>query len=169
MYGIGNTIGAGIFALTGIAVQYTGPSLCLSFTMAGLMCLTTAMMYAELCARFPYNGSAFSYVYATFGELAAWIVGWNILPFYGAACSGLARALVSYSLGFLEKFGFKFPKWISNVTVIGIEECCPLAVVYMMIIAVINCLGTEKGSQFNSTLTIAKLVTLIFIILVAFS
>lgn len=120
--------------------------MCISFLIIGAVSISTAMMYAELCARYPSNGSAFSYVYATFGELAAWIVGWNILPFYGAACSAKSRALVSYSLGFFEKFGFKFPKWISNVTLFGIEECCPLAVVYLGIIGLINCLGTKQGA-----------------------
>ena len=139
MYGVGNTIGAGIFALTGIAVQYTGPSLFLSFTLAGFMCLTTALMYAELCARFPSNGSAFSYVYASFGELAAWIVGWNVLPFYGAAASGLSRALVSYSTGLLSKFGIFLPNWMTKITIFGIEECCPLASFIMVIICFINC------------------------------
>ncbi len=86
LYGIGFTIGAGIFVLPGIAVQYTGPSMFISFFIIGAVSLSSAMMYAELCARFPFNGSAFSYVYATFGELAAWIVGWNILPIYGAIC-----------------------------------------------------------------------------------
>jgi len=65
------------------------------------MNLGTAMMYAELHARFPFNGSAFSYVYATFGELAAWIVGWNLLTFYLIMSSGLARALASYFDRFL--------------------------------------------------------------------
>lgn len=115
----------------------------ISFLFIGAVSLSSAMMYAELCARFPYNGSAFSYVYATFGELAAWIVGWNIIPIYGAICCAKSRALVSYSLGFFEKFGFKFPKWISNATFFGIEECCPLAVVVLGIICFINCLGTK--------------------------
>jgi basic amino acid/polyamine antiporter, APA family len=101
LYGIGATIGAGMFALSGIAVKYTGPSLVLSFLFAGIMNLGTAMMYAELHARFPFNGSAFSYVYATFGELAAWIVGWNLLTFYLIMSSGLARALASYFDRFL--------------------------------------------------------------------
>ena len=138
MYGMGNTIGAGIFALTGIAVQYSGPSLCISFGVAGLLCFTTAMMYAELCARFPSNGSAFAYVYATFGELAAWIVGWNILPFYGAAASGLARGLVSYVVGLLTKLGVKVPSYISGIEIFGIQGCNPLAALFIVIICIMN-------------------------------
>jgi APA family basic amino acid/polyamine antiporter len=101
MYGVGNTLGAGIFALPGLAVQYSGPSLFIAFIFAGMLNLTTSLVYAELSARFPTNGSAFSYVLATLGELCAWIVGWSILPFYGAAASGLARAFVEYLVGLL--------------------------------------------------------------------
>ena len=93
MYGIANTVGAGIFSLTGIAVHYTGPSLFISFALTGVVCITIATIYGELSARYPSNGSAFSYVFAIFGEFAAWIVGWAILPNTGYAASGLARAL----------------------------------------------------------------------------
>lgn len=105
LFGLGNTIGAGIFALSGIAVQYTGPSLFLSFMIGGLMCLSTAFMYAELMSRYPTNGSAFGFFYATFGELPAWLVGWYLLPRYGAVSAALARAMTSYLAGLLAKFG----------------------------------------------------------------
>jgi APA family basic amino acid/polyamine antiporter len=138
MYGISNIIGAGIFALAGIAVKYTGPSLFVSFGVAGMLCLITAMMYAELCARFPSNGSAFAYVYASFGELAAWVVGWNVLPFYGATVSGLARALVTYIVGLLAKFGINVPRYISCVEVFGIQDCNPLAALFTVLICLVN-------------------------------
>ena len=133
------------------------------------MCGTTAMMYAELCARFPSNGSAFAYVYATFGELAAWIIGWNILPFYGAAASGLARGLVSYMVGFVTKLGFNVPSQISNFTVLGLEDCNPLAALIMCIICLLNFQDTKTQSTFNNTLTTIKLIALSFIIIVALS
>lgn len=100
MYGVTNTLGAGVFAMTGIAVQYTGSSLFISFFCAGLMCLLTSLIYAELCARFPINGSSFTYVYITYGEAAAWMAGWNILPLFGATSAILARALTSYTTRF---------------------------------------------------------------------
>jgi APA family basic amino acid/polyamine antiporter len=121
LYGIGNTIGAGIFALTGIAVQYTGPSLFLSFALGGLMCLSTAFMYAELMSKYPSNGSAFGFVYATFGELPAWIIGWYLLPRYGAVSAALSRAMTSYLVGLLEKFGIGFPTSLTFITIFGID------------------------------------------------
>ena len=71
--------------------------------------MTTAMMYAELSSRIPINGSAFSYTYVTFGELPAWIVGWNLNLRYGMSASGLARGMASYWNGLLLKFGVNVP------------------------------------------------------------
>lgn len=169
MYGLGNTIGAGIFALTGIAVQYAGPSLCFSFAIAGTMCLGSAFMYAELCSRFPSNGSAFAYVYATFGELAAWIVGWYLTLRYGASASGLARAMSAYFVGLSAKFGMPLPLWLAKTTIFGIENCCPLSVVFLIILCAVNCRGSSDSERFNTVLTIGKVVTLLVIIFVAFT
>jgi APA family basic amino acid/polyamine antiporter len=112
MYAVGCTIGAGIFALTGIAVQFAGSSLFVSFALAGFVNLCSAFMYAELCSRFPSNGSSFTYVYMTFGELAAWIVGWYLIVVYATTTSGLARALASYFVGLLSIIGLNLPRWI---------------------------------------------------------
>lgn len=105
LYGIGNTIGAGIFALIGVAVKYSGPSLCFSFALAGLLCLSTAFTFAELMARYPSNGSAFSFMYASFGELMAWLTGWLLLPRYGAVSAALSRAMTSYLNGVISFIG----------------------------------------------------------------
>ena len=77
MFGIGNTIGGGIFALTGIAAQYAGPSIAVSFIITGFAAIACGLMYAELSSRVPQAGSGAAYTYVTFGELPAWIVGWN--------------------------------------------------------------------------------------------
>lgn len=99
-------------------------------------------MYAELMSRFPSNGSAFGFVYATFGELPAWIIGWYLLPRYGAVSAALARAMTSYMVGLSAKFGIFLPTWFSKVTVFGIEECCPMSAFFLLILCGINCLGT---------------------------
>ena len=133
MYGVGTTIGAGIFALTGIAVQFTGSSLFLAFTLAGIMCLSSAYMYGELASRFPSNGSSFTYVYMTFGELAAWMVGWSLIISYAVFASGLARALSAFTVGLLQLINLGLPQWIYSVTFFGITDCCPLAVLYLAV------------------------------------
>ena len=137
MFGIGNTIGAGVFVLTGIAVQYSGPSLCFGFLFSGLVALCTALMYAELSSRLPLNGSAFAFTYATFGELPAWLVGWNLNLRYGISASGLSRGITSYFVGLLKKMGLNLPTWMYKATIFGIPNCSLLAPMFIMILSAI--------------------------------
>ena len=89
--GIGCTIGAGIFVMPGIvAATHAGPGILLSFMLAGVACAIAALCYAELAVIIPASGSAYSYTYATLGELAAWLIGWNLLLEYGLANSAVA-------------------------------------------------------------------------------
>lgn len=169
MYGVGSIIGAGIFALTGLAVQYAGPSLFLSFILAGFTSVCSAYMYAEFSSRFPSNGSAFIYVYTTFGELPAWIIGWYLLISYGVASSGLSRALSYYFVGLLEKFGLFLPRYLFDVSIFGQQDCCPMATIFLMLFAYINCKGTKESERFNTYLTGGKIITLLIIIAVAFT
>ena len=76
--GFGNTIASGIFMLQGIAAKYAGAGVFISFIIAGLVSLLTALIYAEFSSRMPFSGSGYIYIYASFGELPAWIVGWNM-------------------------------------------------------------------------------------------
>ena len=168
MFGIGNTIGAGIFALTGIAAQYAGPSLFLSFLIAGGISMITAMMYAELSSRIPINGSSFSYMYVTFGELPAWIVGWSMNLRYGMSASGMARGMSSYFNGLLVKLGVNVPSWMLGVDVLGIKNCSIEAVVFLALLNYMYTRGIEESNSFNTVFTILKLVTLVLIIFIAF-
>ena len=94
-----------MFALTGIAAKYAGPSVCVSFLISGLVALSSGLMYAELSSRIPKSGSGFNYAYCTSGEIFAWLVGWNqTLRFLGSS-SALSRGLVSYFNGLVEKCG----------------------------------------------------------------
>src|SRR5512144_961267 len=86
MLGIGAIIGAGIFVLTGTAAaQYAGPAIVLSFVLAGLGCLFAGLCYAEFSAMIPIAGSAYTYGYATLGELVAWIIGWDLILEYAVS------------------------------------------------------------------------------------
>jgi len=81
--GVGSTIGAGIFVLTGtVAAQHTGPAVIVAFVLAGFACLMAGLCYAELASMIPVAGSAYSYTYATLGEGAAWLVGWCLVLEY---------------------------------------------------------------------------------------
>src|SRR5581483_2531434 len=83
MLGIGAIVGAGIFVLTGVAAaQYAGPAIVMSFVVSGFACAMAALCYAEFAAMIPVAGSAYSYSYATMGELVGWIIGWDLVLEY---------------------------------------------------------------------------------------
>ena len=169
MFGIGNTIGAGVFALTGVAAQYAGPSVFLSFLVAGAVALMTALMYSELASRIPINGSAFAYTYVTFGELPAFLVGWNLNLRYGVSAAGLSRGLASYFNGLLARFGIGLPAALNNLTVFGIENCSVEAVAFLTVLTLIYSNGMQESNIFNLIFTTLKLATLALIIILGYS
>ena len=81
-FGIGAIIGTGIFVIVGEAIAQSGPALVISFLIAGVTCVFSALSYAELASAIPVSGSAYTYAYATMGELLAWIIGWDLLLEY---------------------------------------------------------------------------------------
>jgi APA family basic amino acid/polyamine antiporter len=110
MLGIGAIIGAGIFVLTGTAAaQYAGPAIVLSFILAGLGCLFAGLCYAEFSAMIPIAGSAYTYGYATMGELTAWIIGWDLILEYLFGAATVAVGWSGYFVAFLAELGLKLP------------------------------------------------------------
>lgn len=100
--GVGAIIGAGIFAMTGrVAAQDAGPAVMLSFVVAGVACALAALCYSEFAAMVPVAGSAYTYTYATLGELAAWIIGWDLILEYSMSCATVASAWTHYFNEFL--------------------------------------------------------------------
>ena len=88
--GLGAIIGTGIFVIIGEAIGTAGPSIILSFVIAGVTCMFSALAFAELASSIPVAGSAYTYSYATIGELAAWIIGWDLIVEYGVSIAGVA-------------------------------------------------------------------------------
>src|SRR6202167_1469798 len=104
--GIGAIIGAGIFVLTGTAAaQYAGPAIVWSFVLAGIGCLFAGLCYAEFASMIPIAGSAYTYGYATLGELVAWIIGWDLILEYALGAATVASGWSGYVLSFLQDFG----------------------------------------------------------------
>src|SRR5881397_4100192 len=104
--GVGAIIGAGIFVLTGLAANvYAGPGLVLSFVVAGIGCALAALCYAEFASMVPVAGSAYTYAYATLGELFAWIIGWDLVLEYAVASSTVAHGWSHYLFSLLKLFG----------------------------------------------------------------
>src|SRR5574337_89138 len=113
--GVGAIIGAGIFVLTGLAAHdHAGPALTLSFIIAGLGCAFAAFCYAEFASMIPVAGSAYTYAYATLGELMAWIIGWDLILEYGMASSTVAHGWSKYFLHFIELFGLHIPTYLAS-------------------------------------------------------
>jgi APA family basic amino acid/polyamine antiporter len=110
LLGIGAIIGAGIFVLTGTAAaQYAGPAIVLSFVLAGLGCLFAGLCYAEFASMIPIAGSAYTYGYATLGEFAAWIIGWDLILEYLFAASTVAVGWSGYFTAFMAGIGLTLP------------------------------------------------------------
>src|SRR3954467_4954562 len=100
--GIGAIIGTGIFVLTGLAARnYAGPGLVVSYVIAGLACAFAALCYAEFASMAPVAGSAYTYAYATLGELLAWIIGWDLVLEYAMACACVSSSWSKYFNEFL--------------------------------------------------------------------
>src|SRR6202795_79939 len=110
MLGIGAIIGTGIFVLTGtVAAQNAGPAVILSFVLAGVASIFAALCYSEFASLVPMAGSAYTYGYATLGELFAWIIGWDLILEYAFGAATVASGWSGYVLSFLQDFGILLP------------------------------------------------------------
>ncbi len=108
--GIGAIIGTGIFVLTGAAAaNYAGPAIVLSFILAGIACVFAGLCYAEFASMIPVAGSAYTYGYATLGEIFAWIIGWDLILEYAFGAATVASGWSGYVLSFLQDFGIHIP------------------------------------------------------------
>jgi APA family basic amino acid/polyamine antiporter len=119
--GVGAVIGAGIFVMAGLGAQYAGPGLMLSFILSGLGCAFAGLCYAEFAAMIPLAGSAYTYSYATLGEIFAWIIGWDLTLEYAMGASTVSSGWSSYFIEFLKMFGLKLPIWFSYDHWTGLE------------------------------------------------
>src|ERR671926_1709119 len=108
--GVGAVIGTGIFILTGQAAHdKAGPALILSFVVAGIACIFAALCYAEFASMAPVAGSAYTYAYATLGELFAWIIGWDLVLEYAVGAATVAHGWSHYFQDFLNLIGTQLP------------------------------------------------------------
>jgi basic amino acid/polyamine antiporter, APA family len=111
--GVGAIIGAGIFVLSGLGAHYAGPGLMLSFVLSGLGCAFAGLCYAEFAAMIPLAGSAYTYAYATLGELFAWIIGWDLTLEYAMGASTVSSGWSNHFIELLKIFNIKMPLWLA--------------------------------------------------------
>jgi basic amino acid/polyamine antiporter, APA family len=122
--GVGAIIGAGIFVLSGLGAHYAGPGLMLSFVLSGLGCAFAGLCYAEFAAMIPLAGSAYTYAYATLGELFAWIIGWDLTLEYAMGASTVSSGWSNHFIELLKILNIKMPLWLAydHWTAIKIAE-----------------------------------------------
>jgi basic amino acid/polyamine antiporter, APA family len=175
--GVGAIIGAGIFVLTGLAANvYAGPGLVLSFVFAGIGCTLAALCYAEFASMVPVAGSAYTYAYATLGELFAWIIGWDLVLEYAVASSTVAHGWSHYLLSFLALFGVTLPAaWTGNPIDFDPAQhawvqtgayCNLPAALIVLLVTVILVIGIRESATFNAAMVVLKLVVVLFVIIV---
>ncbi|MGO9095971.1 MAG: amino acid permease [Bryobacteraceae bacterium] len=111
--GVGAIIGAGIFVLSGLGAHYAGPGLMLSFVLSGLGCAFAGLCYAEFAAMIPLAGSAYTYAYATLGELFAWIIGWDLTLEYAMGASTVSSGWSNHFIELLDMLHIKMPLWLA--------------------------------------------------------
>ena len=120
--GVGAVIGAGIFVLSGLGAHYAGPGLMLSFVLSGLGCAFAALCYAEFAAMIPLAGSAYTYAYATLGEIFAWIIGWDLTLEYAMGASTVSSGWSNHFIELLDILHIKMPLWLAYDHWTGLNE-----------------------------------------------
>src|SRR6202047_217970 len=111
--GVGAIIGAGIFVMAGLGAHYAGPGLMMSFVLSGLGCAFAGLCYAEFAAMIPLAGSAYTYAYATLGEIFAWIIGWDLTLEYAMGASTVSSGWSNHFIELLNIFNVKMPLWLA--------------------------------------------------------
>jgi basic amino acid/polyamine antiporter, APA family len=167
--GLGAIIGTGIFVIIGEAITDSGPSILLSFVLAGVTCAFSALAYAELASTIPVAGSAYTYAYATLGELVAWIIGWDLILEYGVSVAAVAVGWGQYFNELLDSaFGFTLPAAISKPPGEGGTVNVP-AVFVVLAVAALLISGVRKSTRTNTIMVFVKSAILILFIALAFT
>jgi APA family basic amino acid/polyamine antiporter len=172
--GIGSIIGTGIFVLTGTAAsQNAGPALVLSMLIAAAACAFAALCYAELASMIPVAGSAYTYAYATVGEIFAWIIGWDLILEYALSASTIAVGWSGYFTSLMHDFGVDVPAALSGApgTMITMSGGAvgpglfnlPAAVIVLLVTALLV-VGIKESASTNAVLVVVKVAVLVLFV-----
>ncbi|HEX7181020.1 MAG TPA: amino acid permease [Thermoanaerobaculia bacterium] len=175
--GVGAIIGTGIFVTTGaIAKEVAGPALMLSYVVAGLACVFAALCYAEFASMVPVAGSAYTYAYATLGELFAWIIGWDLVLEYAVGSATVASGWSGYFQSVLASFGIELPQAVNGppiaydatvgrLVATGSVINLP-AILIVAVVTVVLIVGIRESAGLNALMVAVKVAAVIFVIAV---
>ncbi len=177
--GIGCIIGTGIFVLTGrAAADFAGPAIMVSFVITGLLCTFVALCYSELASMLPVSGSAYSYSYASMGEIVAWIMGLLLVLEYGLAASTVAVGWSGYVVSLLHDLGLHLPRELTAAPGVPIKEAGVVvahgmvnlpAVIAIFLVTCLLVVGIQESANVNNLIVVFKLsVVIAFIAVGAF-
>jgi len=179
VYGIGASVGAGIYSLVGVGATITGPSVTLSFFVCGIACMFTALSFAEFAAKTPIAGSVYSYAYASFGELPAWIIGWNLCLEYAITAAVVARSWAEYVSSFLSSITTgrshnvltkHFWKSLVKLPIpFTSHTCSPLSIIIVILSTCILLCGVQESTRFNNIMTMFNIAVLAAAVLIPIS
>jgi APA family basic amino acid/polyamine antiporter len=167
--GIGAIIGTGIFVLTGTGAVQAGPALTISFVIAAIACALAGLAYAEFASTIPVAGSIYTYSYATLGELAAWIIGWDLMLEYGLATSAVSVGWSGYLQSLLAGFGLHLPTALTAApgTVPGAVTFFNLpAFLIMMVMTTLLSVGVRESARVNNAMVVIKVAVVLAVIAV---
>src|SRR3954463_3520033 len=172
--GIGAIIGTGIFVLTGqAAAAHAGPAVVLSMIVAGIASGLAALCYSEFASSVPVAGSAYTYGYATLGELVAWIIGWDLVLEYALGAATVAVGWSAYVVSFLHDFGISFPAALSAApgTQVVLSDGGVAtavfnlpAVVITVLVTILLVIGIQESASVNSAIVIVKVAVVLLVI-----
>ena len=177
--GIGCIIGAGIFVLTGVAAaEHAGPAITISFVLAGVACAFAGLCYAEMASVLPVSGSAYTYAYASLGEIFAWVMGWLLILEYGLASATVSVGWSGYIVSFLSDFGVMIPPQLTKapglmVTLADGSEVAALfnlpAAFGIFMVTGLLVIGISESAKVNNIIVFTKVaVILAFVLIGAF-
>lgn len=166
--GIGAIIGAGLFSLTGVAAaDHAGPAVVYAFMLAAFGCAFAGMCYSEFSTMIPIAGSAYTYAYATMGELMAWIIGWDLVLEYAVGAATVSVSWAAYFTSLLKDFGIDFPVALANSPFAVTPGIINLpAVIVVCLISLLLMTGIQESARANAVIVVIKVaVVIIFIII----